>query len=489
MPEGLDACVPTRVARRHRASVSRLAAAAAAAVVLASSVAPATGFAEGPPPARAPGVLRRAASPTPPAAPIASSSHPPIAAERAARAVAPPAVRPSSTAEPVETAPVETPAPASTELVKADASALPIASGAMGAVAAGARLVLAVPGRSQFDGSPYETSNCGPTALAMVLAAYGVDVPPLSLRYRVNQLQGTSDPKDGVAIDRLAQVARQAGLRPVGLYANERYARWTVDDVRAQIRTGYPVVTLVKYRSLPYVRGSSTQSDHYIVVAGLQGQGLLVNDPAMPASDRLIPLAAEELENAWAASSVPNQAVAIAPGAGRPELQLPEPPQPTATPKAEVAITPISRAPDTPTPDPVPVVAPPADPPTTPPLPSDAGVPAAAVAPAEPPLPIPSVEAGSAVPSTDEETAAEPDNAASEPDLAASEPDLAAPEPGLVAPAPALSGWRWPTDVGTEVRRLREAPSAIGAALRLALAPVISFARGWATLQPQMEEA
>src|SRR4051812_3082741 len=35
--------------------------------------------------------------------------------------------------------------------------------------------VLSVPYRSQLDGTPYAQANCGPTALAMVLAYYGID--------------------------------------------------------------------------------------------------------------------------------------------------------------------------------------------------------------------------------------------------------------------------------------------------------------------------
>ena len=42
--------------------------------------------------------------------------------------------------------------------------------------------VLPVPYRSQLDGSAYAQANCGPTALAMVLAYYGIDDSLWSLR-------------------------------------------------------------------------------------------------------------------------------------------------------------------------------------------------------------------------------------------------------------------------------------------------------------------
>src|SRR5919199_5917361 len=38
------------------------------------------------------------------------------------------------------------------------------------------------PYRSQLDGSPYAEANCGPTAIGMALAAFGVNVPGRQLR-------------------------------------------------------------------------------------------------------------------------------------------------------------------------------------------------------------------------------------------------------------------------------------------------------------------
>jgi hypothetical protein len=335
MPAAIDARAPTAEPGEARHTSRRLGAAIVVALLLASSAVPATAHAEGPSATRPIGVLRRtqppAANATPtPVAPPAGGRSGALLAGSAAEPVAPLAQVAVPTGPPAALA---TPSPVATPTMPPEPalSALPAASGAVAAVAAGARLVLDVPGRSQFDGSVYQASNCGPTALGMVLAAYGVEASSLSLRQRANALQGTSDPRDGIALDHLAEIARQAGLRTVGLYAGGRPARWTVDDVRAQVRKGYPVVTLVKYRSLPYVRPSATQSDHYVVVAGLEGRDLLVNDPAMAAPERLIPLSADDLQRAWAASSIPGQAVAIAPGSSgtRPHL-------PAQAPAAEV---------------------------------------------------------------------------------------------------------------------------------------------------------
>ena len=80
--------------------------------------------------------------------------------------------------------------------------------------------VLSVPYRNQLDGSAYALANCGPTALSMVLAYYGIDAPPGELRVRAMQVQhswidddgGYSDDY-GVFVYNLASVADVMGLR------------------------------------------------------------------------------------------------------------------------------------------------------------------------------------------------------------------------------------------------------------------------------------
>ena len=51
------------------------------------------------------------------------------------------------------------------------------------------RHVLDVPYRNQLDGSRYALANCGPTALSMSLAYYGVDASPWDLRVRSMRTQ------------------------------------------------------------------------------------------------------------------------------------------------------------------------------------------------------------------------------------------------------------------------------------------------------------
>jgi hypothetical protein len=139
-------------------------------------------------------------------------------------------------------------------------------------------------------------------------------------------LQGTANHETGIALDHLAAIAEEAGLRPLGLRRPGGYRAWTVDQVRGELSQGHPVITLVKMRLLPYFASSRSETDHYVVVVGLDGESLLINDPAMPPDAGFRrPVKPGELEAAWAASSVPGQAVAIAAGQGVPELKLPLP--------------------------------------------------------------------------------------------------------------------------------------------------------------------
>jgi uncharacterized protein YvpB len=190
----------------------------------------------------------------------------------------------------------------------------------------GRQLLLEVPPRTQFDGTPYQSSNCGPTAMAMVLEAFGLKVDAFKLRNYVNNITGDRSVENGVALDYLAYIASEAGLQPAGLRAPGGYRRWTVPEIREEVRHGHPVITLVKLRELPDHNGSWSQVDHYVVVVGMDGENLLINDPASAIEGGYRrPLAPAQLERAWAASSIPGQALAVAGGAGVPELNLPDP--------------------------------------------------------------------------------------------------------------------------------------------------------------------
>ncbi len=68
--------------------------------------------------------------------------------------------------------------------------------------------------------------------------------------------------------------------------------RWGLDDIRAHIQRGQPVIVQVRYRSLPGRGGAYYFGDHYILVTGLVGDSFLYNDPididGRPGWDRTI---------------------------------------------------------------------------------------------------------------------------------------------------------------------------------------------------------
>lgn len=209
--------------------------------------------------------------------------------------------------------------------------------------------ILAVPFRSQLDGTVYAEANCGPASLAMVLEAYGLDPSTADLRALANRRQGTSAPDVGVWPQVLAQIAARYGLQARGLDRP-----WTPDDIRAAIDRNEPVVTVVKYRDLPTNAGSIATTEHYIVIIGYQGERFFYNDPAFfDEAGFGRPITEAQLRRAWAGTARPGSAFAFEPGPGMrpiPEL-FPAPPSPTPEPSPQPA-PPAQGAVSDPTPTP-----------------------------------------------------------------------------------------------------------------------------------------
>jgi LysM repeat protein len=136
------------------------------------------------------------------------------------------------------------------------------------------------PYRSQLDGSPYAEANCGPTAVGMVLEAFGISVPSRQLRAAALAAQRMYGNGVGTLITALAQVVQQNGLSAKDLHdGSGALHRWSLDDIRAHVRQSQPVIVQVRYRSLPGRGGAYFFGDHYIVVTGVVGDGFLYNDP------------------------------------------------------------------------------------------------------------------------------------------------------------------------------------------------------------------
>ncbi|MBX6772627.1 MAG: C39 family peptidase [Chloroflexi bacterium] len=166
--------------------------------------------------------------------------------------------------------------------------------------------IIDAPYHSQFDGSIWAESNCGPTALSMALGALGLTVDQITLRQYANQQMGAAaSPYNGTTWESLAYAARKAGAKVSGLFAGQQYRTWTLADLKTDLAKGHPVLLLVRYWDLPDHAGSSFAGDHYIVALGFDNDGNLVyHDPAFhgDGSDRTISPSA--LNRAWTNTAV-----------------------------------------------------------------------------------------------------------------------------------------------------------------------------------------
>jgi LysM repeat protein len=161
--------------------------------------------------------------------------------------------------------------------------------------------VMGAPNLSQFDGSEYSPSNCGPTALSMALGALGIAADQMRLRHWADVQMGTNDPDQGTSWEALAFAARQYGSAVAGLYDGGSYRAWTIDDLKAQFAQGHPVMLLVRYWDLPDHTSSSYPGDHYIVALGFDpSDNLVYNDPAYynPSEGHRV-ISQKHLQTAW----------------------------------------------------------------------------------------------------------------------------------------------------------------------------------------------
>jgi len=140
---------------------------------------------------------------------------------------------------------------------------------------------LKVPYRTQLDGSSYADANCGPTSVAMALDAIGKRDTLESLRSAALQLQDINGCDDcGTFIQHLASVAEMRGAVTYGLRDDpQSFHRWTLDEIRQQLRQERVVIPQVKFRLLPGRTKSQYWGDHYIVIVGLAGNNFIYNDP------------------------------------------------------------------------------------------------------------------------------------------------------------------------------------------------------------------
>lgn len=137
--------------------------------------------------------------------------------------------------------------------------------------------ILQVPWRTQFDGTTYASSNCGPAALGMAMAYFDEWWSSAGIRRDVNNYLGYWGLDGGSTWEAMAYAAQKRGFYTLGLYDDEGlYYVWTIDDLMYQVRKGRPVLLLVRYQYLPGHEGEKWWGDHYIVFLGLDADGNVV---------------------------------------------------------------------------------------------------------------------------------------------------------------------------------------------------------------------
>ena len=171
---------------------------------------------------------------------------------------------------------------------------------------------LAVPHRTQLDGSISSASNCGPASIAMVLEGFGVSIPTYRARALATGFMGIYSPWSGTTLESLRHVARSYDLDGLDLYENGRYKRWTLEDVRRHIRAGHPVIPQLRHRLMPGRQWFAVTFDHYVVITGLDGDDFIYNDPAAVGGRGEGVMSAQALLRAWLGSDHPGAAVAFA---------------------------------------------------------------------------------------------------------------------------------------------------------------------------------
>jgi len=197
-------------------------------------------------------------------------------------------------------------------------------AGPSASAGAGDAHVLDVPYRNQLDGSAYALANCGPTALSMALAYYGIDASPWDLRVASMKAQhswvtddgGYSD-RYGVFIYNLAMAAERLGAHADGLWSRDgartdHLHQWLPSELRREIAADHPVIVQVEYRALPAHAASRALDDHYIVLHGTAGTDFIYSDP-LGLGDRGPDeqISETDLAAAMASSAAPSAAFAV----------------------------------------------------------------------------------------------------------------------------------------------------------------------------------
>ncbi len=233
---------------------------------------------------------------------------------------APEAEEPLVAEEPTPEPPPEIGAPSQREqMLAAERALVAIATGGQprtGSTARGNTILLDVPFRTQQDGTAYAETNAGIASLAMTLGAYGIDVAVSDLRALANGLEGNFSAANRTRIETLTRIAERGGLNVMDLYRGPRFNEWTVEQVRENIRRGFPVVTLVQGAVLPGGTPPGASRERFITIIGIDNDEIIYHDPAYPdeGTGAARRMSARTLEQAWLAASTPRLGAAFSQG-------------------------------------------------------------------------------------------------------------------------------------------------------------------------------
>lgn len=174
-----------------------------------------------------------------------------------------------------------------------------------------------VPYVTQFDGTPWEGSNCGIGAIAMVLGAFDITIPTLQIRKSVIAITGDPSYDAGIAYDPMMQLAWRHSLPVNGpLDASGKQRRWYLEELDAESRMGRPSILLVNYPLMPGHEQAIWRGDHYVVFLGLTADGdVIYHDPAFRGSKGAYMVTDRAtFERAWSSNTSGMQYTAIVVG-------------------------------------------------------------------------------------------------------------------------------------------------------------------------------
>jgi hypothetical protein len=174
-----------------------------------------------------------------------------------------------------------------------------------------------VPYVSQFDGTPWEGSNCGIASIAMVLGAFDISLPTVQVRKSIISMTGDPSYDAGVAWDPLVKMAWRHNFPVNGPNtADGKLRYWFLEELDAESRMGRPSILLVRYRALPGHEQAGWWGDHYVVFLGLTKNGdVIYHDPAFRGSAGAYRVTDRAtFERAWGTTASGQQHTAIVVG-------------------------------------------------------------------------------------------------------------------------------------------------------------------------------